>query len=38
VLLVHGDPPAVAWFGESLKADLPGCEVVCPKPGVGMEI
>ena len=38
VLLVHGDPPAVAWFQESLKTALPGTEVVCPTPGVGLEI
>jgi Cft2 family RNA processing exonuclease len=38
VLLVHGDPPAVAWFQESLRTALPACEVVCPTPGVALEI
>jgi Cft2 family RNA processing exonuclease len=38
VLLVHGDPPAVAWFEESLKAALPGSEIVLPTPGVALEI
>jgi Cft2 family RNA processing exonuclease len=38
VLLVHGDPPAVAWFQESLKAVLPGSEVICPVPGQNVEI
>jgi predicted metal-dependent RNase len=38
VLLVHGDPPAVGWFQESLRAELPGCEVICPTPGVALEI
>ncbi len=38
VLLVHGDPPAVAWFAENLRADLPGSEVVCPVPGVKIEL
>jgi len=38
VLLVHGDPAAVAWFQESLKTALPDGEVICPTPGVGLEI
>ena len=38
VLLVHGDPPAVAWFEESLKAALPESEIVLPIPGVALEI
>jgi len=38
VLLVHGDPAAVGWFQESLKTAVPGCEVVCPTPGVEIEI
>jgi Cft2 family RNA processing exonuclease len=38
VLLVHGDPPAVAWFQETLKGALPGSEVICPTPGVALEI
>jgi len=38
VLLVHGDPAAVAWFQESIKMATPGTEVVCPTPGMGLEI
>ena len=38
VLLVHGDPPAVAWFQESIKMAAPGTEVVCPTPGEALEI
>jgi Cft2 family RNA processing exonuclease len=38
VLLVHGDPPAVAWFQESIKMAAPGIEVVCPTPGEVLEI
>jgi predicted metal-dependent RNase len=38
VLLVHGDPAAVAWVQESLKAALPSSEIVLPIPGVGLEI
>lgn len=34
ILLVHGDPPAVAWFEEKLKTELPESEVVVPQPGV----
>jgi len=38
VVLIHGDPPAVGWFQESLKTALPESEVVCPTPGVPLEI
>jgi Cft2 family RNA processing exonuclease len=38
VVLVHGDPPAVAWFQESVRAALPDTEVVLPAPGVELEI
>jgi Cft2 family RNA processing exonuclease len=38
VVLVHGDPPAVAWVQESVKTALPETEVVCPTPGVALEI
>jgi predicted metal-dependent RNase len=38
VVLVHGDPPAVAWFEESIKTALPACEVIRPTPGVTIEI
>lgn len=33
LLLVHGDPPAVAWFQEQLKDKLPNTEVLIPMPG-----
>lgn len=33
ILLVHGDPPAVAWFRTELAGKLPGTEVVVPAPG-----
>jgi len=38
VLLVHGDPAAVAWFQESLRTAAPGSEVICPTPGQPLEI
>jgi Cft2 family RNA processing exonuclease len=38
VILVHGDPPAVAWFQESLKTAVPDTEVICPTPGQPLEI
>ena len=38
VILVHGDPPAVAWFHENLKADLPDSEIIRPTPGEPLEI
>jgi predicted metal-dependent RNase len=38
IILIHGDPPAVAWFQQSLKNALPAAEIVCPTPGVVMEI
>lgn len=34
LLLVHGDPPAAAWFEDQLAQALPGTEVVVPQPGV----
>jgi len=33
ILLVHGDPPAIAWFREELRAKLPDTEVIVPPPG-----
>jgi predicted metal-dependent RNase len=38
VVLVHGDPAAVAWFHESVKSALPETDVVLPVPGVPVEI
>lgn len=33
VLLVHGDPPSVAWFKETIEREMPGTTVVIPEPG-----
>ena len=33
ILLVHGDAPALAWFQETLKHDLPNTEIIIPVPG-----
>ena len=33
ILLVHGDPPAVAWFERELSARLPETDVIIPHPG-----
>jgi len=33
ILLVHGDPPAIAWFREELRTKLPDTEVIVPPPG-----
>lgn len=33
IVLVHGDPPAIAWFRKELAAQLPETEVVVPDPG-----
>lgn len=38
VVLVHGDPPAVAWFRKALSADLPRTEVITPTPGQPVEL
>ena len=38
VILIHGDPPAVAWFQQTLKNALPASEIVCPTPGAVLEI
>ncbi len=38
ILLVHGDPPAVAWFRAQLAAELPETEVVVPEPGRALAI
>jgi Cft2 family RNA processing exonuclease len=34
LLLVHGDPPAVAWFQTKLAEALPETEVIVPQPTV----
>ena len=33
ILLVHGDPPAAAWFETRLKEKLPDTQVIIPEPG-----
>jgi predicted metal-dependent RNase len=38
LVLVHGDPAAVGWLAETLRADLPGTEVIVPTPGVTLEL
>ena len=38
VILVHGDLPAVEWFNETLKADLPESEIIRPQPGIRLEV
>ncbi|MDQ2824528.1 MAG: MBL fold metallo-hydrolase [Verrucomicrobiota bacterium] len=38
IVLVHGDPPAVAWMHAKLIVDLPNTEVTVPTPGVEMEL
>ena len=38
IVLVHGDPSAVAWMHAKLIVDLPKTEVIVPTPGVEMEL
>ena len=38
LLLVHGDPPAVAWFAREVPKVCPETEVVVPVPGVPVEV
>jgi Cft2 family RNA processing exonuclease len=38
LLLVHGDPPAVAWFAREVPKICPRTEVVIPVPGVPVEM
>lgn len=38
ILLVHGDPPAIAWFRGELKLRLPDTEIVVPEPGVSLTL
>lgn len=38
IVLVHGDVPAVEWTRTQLTAELPGSEVIVPKPGVELEL
>jgi Cft2 family RNA processing exonuclease len=38
IVLVHGDPPAVAWMRAKLISELVDCEVIVPTPGVETEL
>lgn len=38
IVLVHGDPAAVEWMRATLVADLPGCGVIAPTPGIEIEL
>jgi Cft2 family RNA processing exonuclease len=38
LVLVHGDPPAVAWFAREVPKVSPQTEVVIPAPGVPVEL
>jgi len=38
IVLVHGDPSAVAWVHARLIVDLPGAEVIISSPGVELEL
>ncbi|MFQ3669862.1 MAG: MBL fold metallo-hydrolase [Verrucomicrobiia bacterium] len=37
-LLIHGDPPALAWFQEQLTQRAPSLRVIIPPPGQPVEI
>ncbi len=37
ILLVHGDPPGVEWMRATLSSELPGSEVIVPRPGMELE-
>jgi predicted metal-dependent RNase len=38
ILLVHGDPAAVAWFREQLTRQLPESEIIVPTPGAALTL
>ena len=38
IVLVHGDPDALDWFAAAMKNDLPGTEIIIPRPGEPVEI
>jgi Cft2 family RNA processing exonuclease len=38
IVLVHGDPPAVAWMRETLSLELPESDVIIPAPGVELDL
>ncbi len=33
VFLVHGDPPSVSWFKETIDREMPGTKAIIPVPG-----
>jgi len=37
-VLVHGDPPAVAWFAREIPRVCPNTEVIIPTPGQTLEL
>src|SRR6266446_342039 len=38
IVLIHGDPSAVAWVHARLIVDLPSAEVIVPSPGIEFEM
>jgi Cft2 family RNA processing exonuclease len=38
LLLVHGDPPAIAWFAREVPNVSPATEVIIPAPGVPVDL
>jgi Cft2 family RNA processing exonuclease len=38
ILLVHGDDPAVEWFGKKLSEALPHTRILTPPPGVPIDL
>ncbi len=38
IILVHGEPAALAWFKETLKPTLPNTEILTAEPGVAIEL
>ncbi len=38
IILVHGDGPALTWFEQTLRADLPACDVRIARAGEKIEL
>ena len=38
LILVHGDPGAIGWLTGTIRAELPGTEIVLPIPGASFEL
>jgi Cft2 family RNA processing exonuclease len=38
ILFVHGEPASVEWLAASVRADLPGTEVLSPAPGTTVDL